>query len=281
MLDPAPARLSRDEVAECRERGFLHVRALFSFAETAAIRARVAEHETRDAPVREHLTGGFFSHRGLTLADPELAGLACDGRLLGPAVQMLGPHIRFMGVQSIRREPLGALPPGRTPERPGWHRDIFGMTRDLGGSAPLCAVKCALILSDALEEADGGTRFLPGSPTLDRIAIPSGAIDPVGWVSPAARAGDVVFFGNRTFHAGGLNRSREAYRMILFQYGYRWLAPVVPGCHEDSAIIAALPRLARQLLAPDETVDGEYRPGVGCTALIDWARRHGLCEHGS
>lgn len=273
--DPAPLRLTPEQTAAFERDGFLHLPDVFAAAEIQAIRDRLAALDKANAGIREDLDGGFFSRRGLTLEDAELAGLACDGRLLGPAVQLLGPRLRLVGVQSIRREPLVGQPAARTPQRHGWHRDIYGMSRDLGTAVPRCAVKCALWLSPALDESDGGTRFLPGSQEHARIEIEPGEMDPRGWVSPPTRVGDVVIFENRTFHAGGVNRSDHAVHMLLIQYGYRWLAPVIARRHA-ATVIEACGGLARQLLEPDECLGDCYRPGSGAQEIEAWARALGL-----
>jgi len=274
--DPSPLRLSRRQAESFERDGFIHLPAVFSAQEVAAIRALTDACEVAGSGVREDLDGGFFSMRGLTVDSAEFAGLACDGRLVGPAVQLLGPHLRFLGVQSIRREPLGGSPGARTPERHGWHRDVYGMSRDLGAAAPRCAVKFGIWLSDSLEARAGGTQFLPGSQNFPVLRMPPGRIDPEGAVAPAARAGDVVIFENRTYHAGGVNRSDEPFRLLLFQYGYRWLAPVIGRGHLAS-LLSACSALNRQLLEPDECgVDGAYRPGSGARLIQDWALRRRL-----
>jgi len=259
-----------------QENGFIHLPAVYQQEEIVSIREECGRVACGESAPTEHLEDGFRSWRAVTTVSPELAGVACDPRLVGPAIQLLGPSLRLVGTQLIYRAPHHGPRVVRTPERPGWHRDIYGMNDDLDMSAPFCAVKCAIWLTDAVNVEDGATRFLPGSHKSGLPEIPPGQVDPPGWTSPIVRQGDVTVFENRTAHAGGLNTSDRLLIILMIQYGYRWLARVTR-CAHPASLLSAVSPFARQILEPDE-VDfaGRYCPGAGTAAIVAWARRLGI-----
>lgn len=165
----------------------------------------------------------------------------------------------------------------RTPQRPGWHRDMFGVTSDLGeAQTPRMAVKCVYYLTDITRDC-GLTMFLPESHRFTSPpGIPAGHIDPPGAVTPALSADgtDAVLFENRTWHAGGCNTSGSPRIAIMVQYGYRWLAPVddpTPQLLERTD----LTDVERQLLgARDRNPDGSLAKGLGARPLRRWAAQH-------
>jgi len=278
-FNPEPTRLSESECERFHEDGFVHIPGLLLHTEIDSLRHACADVASSGYTVDEHLPDGFQSWRAVTTVSRELFALACDPRLVGPAIQLLGPALRLVGSQLIRRLPHHGPRSTRVPEKPGWHRDIFGMSSDLGSSAPPCAIKSAVWLSDALKSEDGGTRFLPRSQESGLPMIPRGEIDPPGWVSPAARAGDVTIFENRTAHAGGLNTSNRPFEVLMIQYGYRWLAAVINRRHPD-AFLNDLSPFQRQIVEPEDCdSEGHYRPGSGAAAIREWAARWGLRRH--
>lgn len=188
--------------------------------------------------------------------------------LLSPNIHILSSHL--IALPSIRAGQSRSI---RTPERPAWHRDMFGVTTDLGEtSTPRLAIKCAYYLTEVAPEA-GLTMLLPASHRCSTPPdIPAGQIDPPGAITPAVnQAGtDVVLFENRTWHAGGLNSSGHPQIAIMIQYGYRWLAPV------DDSMAELLERtdltdIQWQLLgAPDRDPDGSVAKGRGAEPLRHW-----------
>ena len=153
------------------------------------------------------------------------------------------------------------------------------MTADVGNAAPACAIKCIVWLADSLKLENGGTRFLPGSQKTGLPVIPEGEIDPPGWVSPAARAGDITIFENRTAHAGGLNTSETQFEVLMMQYGYRWLAAVT-NCRHPETLLSDLSPFERQILEPEDCdSEGHYRPGTGAAIIREWAAEWGLRRH--
>ena len=274
--DPPATSLPTELCEQYYADGLVHLNSVFTSDEvTNLLQITRGVASVGDAP-SEHLADGFRSWRAVTTVSAELAGLACDPRLTAVAVQLLGPSIRLVGTQLIHRHPFRGVRTARTPERPGWHRDIYGMNADLGFWAPPCAVKCAIWLTDDNALDQGATRFLPGSHRHGIPVIPSGEFDPPGWTTPPVRAGDVTVFENRTAHAGGFNTSEAVSEFLLVQFGYRWLAAVANRLHPDY-LIRSSTHLARQLLEPDDCdEEGCYRPGSGAAVIAAWVSKQGL-----
>jgi ectoine hydroxylase-related dioxygenase (phytanoyl-CoA dioxygenase family) len=220
---------------------------------------------------RDRGADGKDGFRGcLALAPSTFLPLIDNPIVLPLVVQLLSPNVHILSSHLIA---LPSVPPERTrsvrtPQRPGWHRDMYGVTADLGvGQTPRMAIKCAYYLTDITPQA-GITMFLPGSHRLStEPEIPVGQIDPPNAVTPSINACDAVLFENRTYHAGGLNTSGEPRISLMIQYGYRWVAPVddpAPGLPD----CADLTDIQRQLLgAPDRNRDGSFAKGKGAAPL--------------
>lgn len=192
--------------------------------------------------------------------------------ILPTVVELLSPNIHILSSHLIA---LPSIPPGyqrtlRTPQWPGWHRDMYGVSADLGTArTPRLAIKCAYYLTDPSPDT-GVTMFLPDSHTATAPPeIQPGRIDPVGAVAPDLDENgcDAVLFENRTYHAGGLNTSGRPRVALMIQYGYRWLARV----DDPAPHLLKRPNITevqRQLLgAPDRSADGSLAKGAGATPL--------------
>ncbi|MGH4022431.1 MAG: phytanoyl-CoA dioxygenase family protein [Pseudonocardiaceae bacterium] len=233
---------------------------------------------------RDRGSDGKDGFRGCIALNPSaFLPLVANTRVLPTVVDLLSPNIHILSSHLIA---LPSISPGhprsiRTPERPGWHRDMFGVTADLAEAhTPRMAIKCAYFLTDLTPDA-GVTMFLPGSHRhTTRPDIPSDQIDPSGAITPpvSTTGTDAVLFENRTWHAGGVNTSGHPRIAIMIQYGYRWLAPVddpVPELLE----LTDLTGIQRQLLgAADRNPDGSLAKGRGAEPLRRWWDRR-QAEH--
>lgn len=219
---------------------------------------------------RDRGADGKDGFRGCMALDYAFLPLLDNPTVLPTTVALLSPNLHLLSAHLIA---LPSLPPGtprsiRTPARPGWHRDMYGVTADLGWEhTPRLAIKAAHYLSDITPDC-GLTMFLPGSHLLDHPpTISTGHIDPSGATTPGVGSNDVVLFDNRTWHAGGLNTSGQPRLALMLQYGYRWLAPV----DDPTPKLWANPDLTpvqRQLLgAPDRNPDGSLAKGAGAAPL--------------
>jgi hypothetical protein len=254
--------------------GFMIVPRALDPATHASIRAAaerlLASSLTRG---RDRGADGKDGFRGCLALDPDAFWPLIDNPAVLPTVvALLSPNIHILSSHLIALPSIPADAPRtlRTPQRPGWHRDMYGVTDDLGPAhTPRLAVKCAYYLTTPNSDA-GITMFLPGSHTRTAPPeIPSDQIDPPGAVTPQVgnRGHDAVLFENRTYHAGGLNTSGSPRLAVMIQYGYRWLAPVDDPAPE-LLNRAGITDVQRQLLgAPDRNPDGSLAKGAGAASL--------------
>lgn len=222
---------------------------------------------------RDRGADGKDGFRGCVALAPDVFLPFIDNRAVLPTVvALLSSNIHVLSSHLIA---LPSILPGhprtlRTPQRPGWHRDMYGVDADLGAEyTPRLAIKCAYYLTEPSPVA-GLTMFLPRSHTSSTPpTIRHGDIDPVGAITPDVDENgcDAVLFENRTYHAGGLNSSGRARLALMIQYGYRWLAPV----DDPSPDLLERPDITevqRQLLgAPDRNPDGSLAKGAGAAPL--------------
>ncbi|WP_367132925.1 MULTISPECIES: phytanoyl-CoA dioxygenase family protein [Streptomyces] len=213
---------------------------------------------------------GKDGFRGCLAHDRAFLPLLANPHTLPTVVGLLSPNIHLLSAHLI------ALPSGpprtiRTPERPGWHRDMHGVTADLGPkNTPRMAIKVAHYLTPVTGDC-GLTMFLPGSHQApDAPEIAEEAIDPDGAVTPDITGNDAVLFENRTWHASGINLSGQPRIAVMMQYGYRWLHPV-DDPYTNLRNDPALSSIERQLLgAPDRNADGSLAKGKGAEPLRSW-----------
>lgn len=271
-----PAAPNPTTLADFDERGFTVVRAALDKdlhkALLASARRLLTSAETRG---RDRGADGKDGFRGVVNLSPAFLPLVSNPRILPTVIALLSPNIRLLSSHVVV---LASIPHGeprtiRTPSRPGWHQDMYGVTADLGlTSTPRLAIKCAYYLTPAGVNA-GTTMFLPGSHRrLEPVTVNPGQIDPEGAITPELEPGDAVLFENRTWHAGGLNTSGAPRIALMMQYGYRWLAPV-----DDPAdtLLARddITAWDHQLLgAPDRAEDGSIDKGAGSVPLRTWWR---------
>lgn len=267
MFRPPNPRL----IEEFDERGFVIIRAAIDPGQRLAVRRAceviLASDETRG---RDRGADGKDGFRGCVNLDTAFLPLVANPRVLPMLAALLSSNIHLLSTQLIS---LPSLPPGsrrtiRTPDRPGWHRDMYAVAHDLGHhNVPRMAIKCAYYLTD-LAPACGITMFLPGSHLLpDRPAIPDGAADPPSAVTPDVGPCDAVVFENRTWHAGGINMSGKPRLAVMTQYGYRWLARVDDPPAELLARSGLSPIERQMLGAPDRAADGSFAKGAGAAPL--------------
>ncbi|MCA1272333.1 phytanoyl-CoA dioxygenase family protein [Streptomyces sp. 7G] len=213
---------------------------------------------------------GKDGFRGCLNLDAAFLPLLANPTVLPTVVHLLSSNLHLLSAHLI------ALPSGpprtiRIPERHGWHRDMYGVTADLGfPNTPRMAIKAAHYLTPVTP--DGGlTMFLPGSHRLtEEPVVPTGAIDPPGAITPDITGTDAVLFENRTWHTGGINLSGSPRIALMLQYGYRWLHPV-----DDPATELrkdpALTQIEQQLLGlPDRRPDGSLAKGSGAAPIRAW-----------
>jgi ectoine hydroxylase-related dioxygenase (phytanoyl-CoA dioxygenase family) len=109
----------------------------------------------------------------------------------------------------------------------------------------------AMLALDDIPEDGGATLVLPGThrqpdgTPIPKVATPE---DMPGAVALACKAGTAYFFNGNLVHSPGTNRSTATRRVLLFNYGHKWMR--MWAGHEPSARLAAAATtpLRRQLL---------------------------------
>ncbi|MFF5557055.1 phytanoyl-CoA dioxygenase family protein [[Kitasatospora] papulosa] len=141
---------------------------------------------------------GKDGFRGCLNLDRAFLPLLANPTVLPTVVRLLSPNIAMLSAHLI------ALPSGpprtiRIPGRHGWHRDMYGVTADLGfPHTPRMAIKAAHYLTPVTPDC-GLTMFLPGSHRLaDEPVVPAGAIDPPGAVTPTSASPEPTQSSSRT-----------------------------------------------------------------------------------
>ncbi|WP_017239000.1 phytanoyl-CoA dioxygenase family protein [Streptomyces sp. SS] len=222
---------------------------------------------------RDRSVDGKDGFRGVIALDDAFLPLVANPAVLPTLVGLLSPNIHLMSSNLIA---MPSLPDEqrtiRVPSRHGWHRDMSSTVADLGVEhTPRLAIKVAYFLTDPGPDA-GLTMFVPGSHSrTGPVTVPEGDNDPPGAITPDIGPYDVVLFENRTWHAGGLNRSGHDRLAVMMQYGYRWLNAVddpAPGLLDRPDLNA----VERQLLGTrDRNPDGSVaREGSGARPVTDW-----------
>lgn len=118
---------------------------------------------------RDRGTDGKDGFRGCVGLDPDtFLPLISKPTVLRAVIDALGANVHVLSTHLIALPliPEGATRSIRTPERAGWHRDMYGVTTDLGQhNTPRLAVKCAFYLTPITSDC-GITQVLPSSHTL-------------------------------------------------------------------------------------------------------------------
>ena len=190
--------------------------------------------------------------------------------------QLFGANIHLVTSHLIYKHRDAPETPLETRE-PGWHRDIAGTPDDLGhANIPRMEMKCAYYLTDLSEPNWGATLFSPRSNHLkEELPFPAGQSDPDDVVEPTLRAGDAVFFENRTYHAASVNHSPHTRKAVMFGYGFQWLRPMDYKI-QPQELAAKTTDIGRQLLGLERNEGGKFIAGSGNAPLREWCAQHGV-----
>jgi len=191
-------------------------------------------------------------------------------------VQILGPRIQSITSHLIYKFPNdpGTPPTSRTP---GWHRDVANTTEDLGHALiPRIELKVAYYLTDTTAPCSAVTMFARGSNHLkEPLEFPEGQTDPDTAVEPQLKAGDAVFFENRTYHAGASNLTGNTTKAIMMGYGFWWMKPMDYAVQPEW-LVEKCDDIGKQLLNGLKDKDGRFVPGGIHTPLTEWCQEHGV-----
>lgn len=139
-------------------------------------------------------------------------------------------------------------PPGGRLDGDAWHRDV--RTPGVYHPRSTVMVRVMYALEDIAEDG-GATLVLPGSHRFtDEVEVPrvERPEDMPGHVRLACRRGAAYFFNGNLLHAPSHNRGAATRRVVLFNYGHKWMR-MWKG-HEPSPELAARATtpMRRQLL---------------------------------
>lgn len=137
-------------------------------------------------------------------------------KLLGYDIKLLTSHLIYRKSSEITKE----IPRNN----PGWHRDFYQAQNSLGhNKMPRLDIKAAFCLTDLSKPLSGGTLFAPKSHLLTKPLELDEKGNPQHYVEPKLKTGDCVLFENRTWHAGGVNFSKQTRKVVMIGYTYVWV----------------------------------------------------------
>ena len=210
------ALLSPTDCATYAEQGFLVHDGVFSQTEVERLRAIVEAQTFADAYKHGERTVHSMS---LTTADPALRALACDPRIVGRIVPLLGPDICLQH-SKMAAKPLAV---GRGPF--AWHQDFAFYPHT---NTDLLSV---MVMLDDADEDNGCMWMVPGSHRLGLLPhhdaagfFTNGCTGLPLWNLPGAtvaitpRAGGISIHHALTLHGSPANASGRPRRGLVFSY---------------------------------------------------------------
>ena len=264
--------LSEQEIRQFDEQGYLIVRDVLN----REMIDRIVEAADRlIASDDQDMRTGRLGFKNCIVKDDAFIPLLTHSKSLSVVVQLLGAHIQLMVSQLAYRN---SSDPSKKIRRVGWHRDYGAATKVLGNHVPRVLLKCAFYLNDLTEPNSGVTLVAPGSNLHSNpIEVPEGELGPKGYVEASLKAGDCLFFENRTGHAAGINTSGNVRKAIMIGYGYRWVMPLDYRSQEP-AFMDKLDELGRYLVGERYPKIEGYKAGGGDSPLTPWCEQNGAPE---
>lgn len=153
---------------------------------------------------------------GIMEYDPIFLDTLVHPRIFPMVRQLLGADVMMLD-HDYFITPLGAEIPW------GWHVDLD--LPNIFHSRSRLMVKVFYVLEDVPPDG-GGTLVLPGShrfsPDLElpNVEVPE---DLPGAVQMALPAGSAYIFTGRTYHSAGNNHSDVVRRLLIYNYGHKWM----------------------------------------------------------
>jgi ectoine hydroxylase-related dioxygenase (phytanoyl-CoA dioxygenase family) len=214
------------------------------------LRLALAAAEAAERRWREDLTlpgtriPEFLEIPAILEYDPHFFELALHPRIFPRIRELLGDDVALID------HAYYITPPGGSLDGEAWHTDVRMRVPGVHHAQSLMMVRAMIALSD-IEDDGGATLVLPGShhqpdaTPIPRVTTPE---EMPGAVRLTCKAGDAYFFNGNVVHAPGTNRGRSTRRVLLFNYGHKWMR-MWQG-HEPSAALAATATtpIRRQLL---------------------------------
>jgi ectoine hydroxylase-related dioxygenase (phytanoyl-CoA dioxygenase family) len=245
--------------------GYLMIEDALTPDELAAVRAAADEAETRwraDPSLPGTRIPEFLEIEGIMEYHPVLFDLVEHPRVLPLIREVLGPDV------SIIDHAYYITPPGGVLDGEAWHTDVRTRVRGVNHAGSTMMVRLMIALEDVGWDG-GATLILPGThrqpddTPIPRVATPE---DMPGAVRLTCRAGTAYFFHGNVVHSPGTNRGAVTRRVLLYNYGHKWMR-IWKG-HEPSPRLAAAARtpMRRQLLGLTPPYRG---PDADLAAIYD------------
>ena len=239
--------LSEDQRRFFDANGYLVIPDALDAAELAAARAAADEAEAR------------------WRADPALPGTRIPEFLEIAAIMEYHPVLFdlverprvFPQIRVLQGTGIGLIdhayyitPPGGLIDGTAWHTDVRTRVPGVHHAGSTMMVRAMYALTDIGEDG-GATLILPGTHRQpDETPIPAVATpeEMPGAVPIGCQAGAAYFFNGNVLHAPSNNRSAVTRRVLLYNYGHKWMRMWHE--HEPSPRLAAAARtpMRRQLL---------------------------------
>ncbi|HEX9945170.1 MAG TPA: phytanoyl-CoA dioxygenase family protein [Thermoanaerobaculia bacterium] len=245
---PLPeAVLSPGQRCFWEENGYLMIEDALTPEELAEIRRAADEAEARwrsDPSLPGTRIPEFLEIEGVLEYHPIFLDLALHPRIFPRVREVLGPDI------SIIDHAYYITPPGGVLDGDAWHTDVRTRVPGVNHAGSTMMVRAMIALGDIGWDG-GATLVLPGThrqpdgTPIPRVAAPE---DMPGAVRLTCRAGSAYFFHGNVVHSPGTNRSAVTRRVLLYNYGHKWMR--IWKDHEPSKrlIARAATPMQRQLL---------------------------------
>jgi ectoine hydroxylase-related dioxygenase (phytanoyl-CoA dioxygenase family) len=224
--------------------GYLVIENALTPDELAKVRAAADEAEARwradpSLPgVRRH---DLEQVLGIMEYSPVLADLLEHPRIFPIVRELLGPSVAMLD-HDYFITPLGATIPR------GWHFDLNFQGVDHARSRLM--LKVFYVLEDIPPDG-GATLVLPGSHRLPADAkMPNSEVpeDLPGAVKMDLPAGSAYLFTGRVYHSAGNNLSQVVRRLLIYNYGHKWMRIWQSYEPSETLLRAAHTPMRRQLL---------------------------------
>ncbi len=243
----SPARLTDAQRFFYQAQGYLVLESVLDAGELAVLRRAAEEAE---AAWRADLSRPgtripeFLEIEGILEYGEAFFDLAVHPKIFPLVREVVGPDIGLVD------HGYYITPPGGAIDGTAWHTDVRTRARGVHHPGSTLMVRAMIALEDIGEDG-GATLVLPGShrwpddDPLPAVALPE---EMPGAVSLHCRAGTAYFFNGALWHAPSNNRSAATRRVLLFNYGHKWMR-MWKG-HEPSPALAARTTspIRRQLL---------------------------------
>ena len=270
-------QLTEEQRRQFNEDGFLIVRNALRPEQVERLIAAGDELVASDATEDRYKTSGSYDgFRNCIAKHDAFIELLTLDTTVPLVVQLFGPRLQCITSHLVYKLPNEAGTPTDF-RQPGWHRDVANTPEDLGhAQIPRLEMKAAYYLTDTSEPCSAVTMFARGSNHLkEPLTIPQGQKDPESAVEPSLKAGDAVFFENRTYHAGAVNLTGRTTKAVMMGYGFGWMKPM-DYMVQPAELIGKVDDIGKQLLNGLRDPGGRFVPGGLHTPLVEWCKRHGV-----